>query len=299
MFCRMTPEIEYELGPKTLHEPLFNEDLTVIHLRLEEPINLTKEKSHLSFDITIKNPDGYFGLASVSSLCPVNLWGSVYSCHTSLARPTFTIQLTPWGKVDGPIHMEAGTPVMMYTYYSCDYDDCGHVTCEPRNRLRFEKRWAKMTEEQRLGWKTRHERVSCQYKNENPPPFRDDIDENIAHLRAESDIVIKSPNSALAVFDVEVEVPFGWYVKCMLSEVGGLQQRLESPGYELWLDGSKPLLELKLKDEQQKEFTIPKGTPVCRLEMKKYRCDCPRCHYLQLEPAENQPPHDTTTEHFY
>lgn len=294
----MNPEIVYELGDNTKNEPFFNEDLTVIHLRLEEDITVTKDPVTVVFDLKISNPDGYFGLASLSSLCPANIWGRVYSSHLSFLRPTFTVQLTPWKPDEEPVVLPAGTPLMMYKYYACDYDDCGHLTCEPRNRLRFERRWNKMSEAQREQWRNRLKRVRCTYKSENPPPIRDAQNEDVAHLCAERDVVVRAGSSALVEFDVQVEIPFGWNVQCMLSELGGLGDSLISGGYEIWQDGAKPLMEVKLQPHL-KEFVIRRGVPVCRLEMKKYRCGCPRCYFQQLEPPESQPNHDVDSEPMY
>lgn len=293
----MPPEIIYELGPETNHEPFFTEELTVIHLRLEEEITVSKEQIAVYFDIKITNPDGYFGLASLSSLCPANIWGLTYSSHLSFNKPVFRVQLTPW-RDDEPVTLPAGTPLMMYKYYACNYDDCGHLSCEPRNRLRFEKRWNKMSESQKEQWRNRLKKVTCAYKNENPHPIRDPSDENQLHVCAEADVVVRKGSSALVIFDVEMDVPFGWYVQCLLSDLGGLGDTLTSPGHKVWQDGDKPLLEVMLKPGLE-EFIIRKGMPVCRMEMRKYRCGCPRCFFQQLEPAESQPKHDVDSDPMY
>lgn len=285
------PEIELEVGPKTLQPPLFNEDHTVVHLRLEEAIEITKEPCTIVFDVTIRNPDGYFGIGTVSSLCHIPISGSVFSSHLSVFQPSIVMYLPPSGKECGPVKLEAGTPVFKYKYYECLYDECGHDTCEPRNQLRFSRRWTKMTEEQKTTWRNRLRRVRCSYKFGNPDPFRDVLDENIVHLRAERDMVLLPGCSALAYFDVDIEIPFGRHAVCTVSELCDFKDLLAGTETKLWDSTSSPVLEMKLIDGVKEEVHVKKGDVLCRVEMKKHACGCPKCYLLQNEPTSKRPNH--------
>lgn len=296
----MKPEIKIEVGPQTTHAPIFNEDKTWVHLCLEEDIEVSREPLTVVFDVSIRNPDGYYGLGSLSSLCEHSrVWGSAFSVHVSKFRPSFTVQLTPWLEEDESVKLKAGTPLLMYRYYDCDYDDCGHEACEPRNQLRFKRRWEKMSADEQKKWASRLHRVRCLYLRQAPAPVRDSHDENAAHLCAERELVIRQGSSAVAHFDVEFEIPFGWHVNCTVSELSGLTEFLEPAETKIWDENSKPSLELKLKQSGPAELVVPRGTPLCRTEMIKHRCGCPRCFLLQNEDAEIQPKHDVNFNPHY
>lgn len=64
------PEIELRVGEKTVHHPVFTDGGSRVHLRLEEPIEVTRERKCVVFtDIKITNPDGWVGFAKLSNLC--------------------------------------------------------------------------------------------------------------------------------------------------------------------------------------------------------------------------------------
>lgn len=301
-YIQLEPEIEIELGPRTLQTPLFNKNLTEVHLCLEEAIDLTKEPVSLSFDVKIRNPDGYYGMGSVSSLMklPYDIWGGTFTAVTSVFTPTFSVSLPWWGKEKGPIRLPAGTPILMYRYFACEFDDCGHKKCEDRNKKRFESRWEKMTDAERQAWKNRNKRVRCMYQSTKFAPIRDENNEDIAHLRTEKEIVVRKAGSAIAFFDVEFDLPFGWHAECSVSELSGLDGDLKSSGCKVWDGSTKPVLELKLNSPlDAAELVIPKGTPLCKVEMVKHSCGCPRCFLMQNEEADKRPKHDIYSDPNY
>lgn len=275
------PQVEIKLGPSLSQEPIFSGDRTRVHLRLEQPVEVTNERLKLQFDVRIFNPDGYVGIGYLSPLCPYEIFGSAFTCDLASCNPSFIIQLPWWQNDSGPITLPAGTPILMYRYVECDSDDCGHLTCEPRNQLRLKRRLAKMTEKQRAEWKTRNQRVRCVIKDGKPAPLREG---DTTHLRTESEHVVYRSMSLVVPFDVNFDIPFGWRARCSISEKSGIDGDLK-PSECLIKDGSsRPALELRLRSPLDvAELVIPRGTPLCKVEMEKYRCDCPRCRLLQNE----------------
>ncbi|YP_094050.1 E4 34K [Bovine mastadenovirus A] len=288
-----TPPINIEVGEKCKHRPIFNSDKTVVHLCLEEDVILTKEKTVIVFDVKIRNPDGYYGVGMLSSLFNPDLkvFSWAFSSHLSLCTsPGFTIELPWWGEEEGPIALRAGTPVLMYKYADCEYDDCGHDACEPRNKLRFERRWARMSESERKEWEGRRRIPRCLFRSHNPAPIRSG---ETAHLCAESDMLLTAGSSRVMKFNVSIDVPFGWYARCSLSDLCGLEG-LEASECQIWDESATPSLELRLVPGVE-TLAIARGTPICKVRMTKYRCGCPKCYLLQKEPPENQPHHTVDT----
>lgn len=292
-----SPPIDIEVGEDCIHRPIFSEDKRTVHLCLQEDVQLTKEKSEIVFDVKIRNPDGYYGVGMLSSLFKSDLrvFAWAFSSHLSLClSPSFTLQLPWWGDEEGPATIRAGTPLLMYKYADCDYDDCGHDACEPRNKLRFERRWARMTEDERKQWEGRRRIPRCISKSFNPPPI---LDGEAVHLCAEQDAVLTDGGSRLFKFDVCFAVPFGWYARCTLSELSGLDG-LEANECQIWDESMAPALEVRLAPGIA-SLAVSRGTPLCKVLMTKYRCGCPKCFLLQLETAERQPRHNVDSEPLY
>lgn len=282
------PEIELRVGEKTVHHPVFTDGGSRVHLRLEEPIEVTRERKCVVFpDIKITNPDGWVGFAKLSNLCGEDICLEPYYADLASWVPKVYVQLPHWK--EDPVMLQAGTPIVMYRYIACDYDECGHESCEPRNKLRLERRRAKMGELLWKQWLERKQRVQCRFLKENPIPVFVD---KIIYLRAERDILVTKDEVSLAKFDVCFDVPFGWHVRCFIDDT--VLEELCETQCLIWDEETKPTLELRLKQRAPvEEKLFARGDLICCVEMVQYRCDCPKCRLLQNE--RNAPRHTFST----